>query len=161
MYDAKSERYSSYVRLFVADVYRGLRGHLPFYYLTPAPVLLITRTLAHEVAHHLVATRGYIFEPGDSDHDEESLAEEYARRHLEKMKARRRYRFGRWLMNKLARLHYDSGVVYSSRRDYCAAAECWYMAWRLSPELSNVSEWYHLAREKCKGDMQSGSAGAG
>lgn len=161
MYHAKSERYSSYVRLFVEDIYRGLRGHLPFYHLTPTPVLLITGALAHEVAHHLAATRGYVFEPGGGMRDEESLAERYARGHVEKMRARRRYRLGLWLMKKLARLHYDSGIVYSSRRDYCAAAERWFMAWRLNPELSNVSEWYHLARERCDGRMPADSAGGG
>jgi hypothetical protein len=153
MYHARSEKYSSYVRLFVNEIYRGVRGHLPLYHLTPVPVLLITRVLAHEVAHHLAATRGYIFARGERGRNEESLADHFALRHLEKLKARPKYRFGFWLMGKLARVHYDSGVVYSSRRDYCAASECWFMAWRLNPELKDVSAWYHLAREKCKGGV--------
>jgi hypothetical protein len=35
------------------------------------------------------------------------------------------------------------------------------MAWRLDPELSNVAEWYHLARERCNGRMPADYAGAG
>ena len=95
------------------------------------------------------ATCGYIFRRGEDVSDEESLATGYARKHLEKMRAQWRYRFGCWLMKQLAELHYSSGVAYSSKQRYCEAADCWYMAWNLNPNLEDVSDWYHLAREKC------------
>ena len=160
-YHAKKKEVSSYIALSIGDIYRGVRGHLPFYALTPLPVLCISRTLSHEVAHHLIATHGYVFEPGEDLSDEESLANRYAQKHVEKMRACWRYRFGLWLMKQLAELHYSSGVVHSSKQRYCEAADCWYMAWNLNPKLKSVSEWYHAAKEKCKNEKQPGFIGTG
>lgn len=161
LYHSRTEEVASYIALSIGDIYRGVRGHLPFYEFTPIPVLCMSRALAHEMAHHLIATRGYIFKPGEEVSDEESLANRYAQKHLEKMQRRWRYRFGFWLMKQLAELHYSSGAVYSSKQRYCEAADSWYMAWNLNPKLKNVSEWYHLAREKCVSGRESGSVGAG
>ena len=154
-YHSKGEYRPCEIVLFVRDIYCGV---MPFFYLTSVPVLQITQTLAHEVAHHLVATRGYIFELGEDTSDQESLAERYARSILDKMRKSWRYKIAQWMLKQLADIHYSSGVVHSSKQRYCEAAKCWYEAWHLNPKLENVDEWYWLAKEECEKQGNSGDA---
>ena len=149
-YFARTKKYSSYVVLFVKNIYCSLIPHFPFYNLTAVPVLCLSKTLAHEIAHHLFATRGYIFTPREKRGDEEKLCEEYAERHLQRLQKKWRYKIGFRLLNWLAELHYSTGIVYSSKKKYCEAADHWYLAWNLNPKLENVRPRFHLAMEECK-----------
>jgi len=61
-YSRQYKNRAAAISLHITDILRGVPG---FYWLTPVPTILITLTLAHEVGHHLVAKRGYIFKKGD------------------------------------------------------------------------------------------------
>ena len=159
-YYFKTEEEPPFILLFINSIYRSLRL-FPFIHYTVIPSLCISRTLAHEIGHHLIAIRGYVFNQGEDTSDQEVLANQYARNHLEKMRSRFRYRFGFWLMKQLAELHYSAGVVYSTKQKYCEAADCLYKAWDLNPKLENVAEWYHLAREKCHSNKESSTNNTG
>jgi hypothetical protein len=78
------------------------------YWYTPASTLNICYTLAHEVGHHLIATRGYVFEKTESYSDDE-IEEEFCNRYAfvvtKRMLKRYYYRFGDWLLRDLAGWH--------------------------------------------------------
>jgi hypothetical protein len=83
-YYLKTKKYDSYIVLFINAIYYSL-DDLPFYGFTSVPALCISKVLAHEVAHHLIATRGYAIKPGEDVTNQELLADLYAQRHLEKL----------------------------------------------------------------------------
>lgn len=143
----------SYILLFVQEIYRGIPA---IYAMTPVPTLRIARTLAHEVAHHLVSQRGYVFQPGEKRSDEERHANNYAAGVLQNMKKRWWYRLGQKLINDLAHTHYVFGVEEWKRQEYCAASDRWFKAWDLNPELENeVKDWYWQAKERCAAEKRS------
>ena len=55
-----ARRLASHV-LYVASLYRGIPK---VYWLSPVITLQLARILAHEVGHHLIKQRGYVFERG-------------------------------------------------------------------------------------------------
>src|SRR5258705_1192811 len=64
--------------LYINDLYRGVPA---IYRWTTVQTLNICYTLAHEVAHHLVARRGYVFQPSERvphDENEEEDCNRYA-----------------------------------------------------------------------------------
>ena len=71
------------VVLYARDVYFGIPKLL---LLSPMATLKVARTLAHEVGHHVRATRGYIYKlwekykpwDGVRDPSEEKMADAYA-----------------------------------------------------------------------------------
>ncbi len=148
-YYLKTKEYDSYILLFINAIYYSL-DEFPFCEFTSVPALCISKTLAHEVAHHLIATRGYAIKSGEDITDQESLADLYAQRHLDELCKQGRFRFAFWLMKQIADLHYSVGSVYATKHKYCNAADSWFKAWLLNPKLENVGAWYHLAKEKCK-----------
>ena len=48
--------------LYVVSLYRGIPK---VYWLSPVITLQLARILAHEVGHHLIKQRGYVFERGE------------------------------------------------------------------------------------------------
>src|SRR5262245_23410308 len=77
-YSAKTSSTSANITLYIPAIYRSLPT---IYLFSPVPTLVLTRIIAHEVAHHLMASRGYIFKRGEYIKDEkaeEKLAESYA-----------------------------------------------------------------------------------
>ena len=146
VYKAKEEVYSSYILLLLRYIYLGIPSIFAF---TPVPTFLITKTLAHEVAHHLIATRGYVFQRSEDISDKESLANRYAESVLQKMRKRWYYRLGERLIKEHAETHYVFGIQEWKHERYCEAADRWYKAWRLNSQLENVVEWYFDAKEKC------------
>ena len=136
----------AYINLYVGDIYRGIPSALR---LTTAPTLLIGHTLAHEVGHHLIASRGYVFQPGEKySHDqiEEEFCNRYAFGVTQRMKGRRLYRAGAWALNKLARWHYGFGALELREKRYQRAAERFYMAFHLDPGREDALYWYERAK---------------
>lgn len=146
-YKARQGDRPSYVLLFVRYVYEGIPA---LYWLTPVITWRMTRTLAHEVAHHALAQRGYIFHPGEDEKDEEALAERYAAEVLDRMAKRWHYRLARWVIRDLAETHYILGIVAWKSQRYCKAADKWFKAWNLNPNLDEVANWYYHARKLCE-----------
>lgn len=149
-YGPQKGRLPSYVLLLTQYVYLGIPA---FYSVTPVPTLRIVKTLAHEVAHHLIATRGYVFQPGEDLSDQESLANRYAAGVLQDMMKRWHYKLGRWLINDLAETNYAFGAIEWQKQRYCAAADRWHKAWALNPELEDIADLYWQAKDMCDGEQ--------
>jgi hypothetical protein len=135
------------ITLNIRIIYRGVPR---LYWLLPIPTLLIARTLAHEVAHHLIARRGYAC-PDDRrkariKKDEEMAADRYAYTVNMTMRRRWYYRFAAWAIKHLSEWHYNHGMLAWKGAKYGEAAEHWFSASMLDP--SNRQAWYGYARAK-------------
>src|SRR2546425_11050083 len=62
LYVRREQLSPAHIKLFVKDLYRGVPK---MYWLTPVVTLVAAQTIAHEVGHHLIAERGYVFEKGE------------------------------------------------------------------------------------------------
>lgn len=136
----------AYIMLYVQTIYRTIPSWLRW---SPVPTLRIVRTLAHEVAHHLIATRGYVNQPGEETEDEESLADGYADKTLKRMVKRWPYRLGQWYFKERASWHYIFGSLDWRQQKYEAAANRFLDAWNLDPSHKSAAYWYWRARERC------------
>lgn len=135
-----------YIMLYARPIYRGIPFLLRW---STAPVLCILRTLAHEVAHHLMATRGFVFHDGEDITDKEGLAERYAASVEQRAITRWRYKLGRFWLKELAGCYYAFGSVDWGHKNYCTAARYFFDAWHLDPEHELASYWYWRAKEMC------------
>jgi hypothetical protein len=135
------------IKLFVNDICRGIPR---IYWPTPVLTLRMSRILAHEVAHHLVAIRGYVFQPReqlDKPEYEEEFADRYAFGVLKRMKARWYYRLAHRATKNLANAHYGFGAADWKARKYQEAASHWYIAWVLNPDLEDAHYWWRRAKQ--------------
>lgn len=120
------------------------------YWLTPAPTILIAITLAHEVGHHILAKRGYIFRQEErykKRYDKEKQCDAYAYKVVSRMRFRWFYRFGLWCIKDLADWHFIFGIHAWRDKKYKEAAENWRKAWMLDSERQDASYWYWRAVE--------------
>jgi hypothetical protein len=113
----------------------------------PIFTLRLARSLAHEVAHHLQATRGYIFAHNESD-DEEALADYYAKEVIYQMTENWRYRFAGLVLKEIASWHFAFGQVDWKQKHFSDAANHFFAAWDLDREHSKASRWYWRAKEE-------------
>lgn len=141
----------AYVVLYARPIYRPLPSSL---WWSTIPTLRILRTLAHELAHHLVATRGYVFQKGEDITDEESLASRYAESAVEKATQRWLYKLGQRCLKEIAGWHYAFAAVDWRQKKYKAAAERFYNAWSLDPEQEEAAYWYWRAKEMCDSESR-------
>ncbi|HJQ24949.1 MAG TPA: hypothetical protein VKA60_13610 [Blastocatellia bacterium] len=136
----------AHIMLVMNSIYWGVPS---IYWRTGVPTLLIARNLAHEVAHHLVAKRGYIFEHNErrkKDTYEEVMADSYAAGVIRNMQRRWYYRLAQWLIKDLADHHYIAGMLDWKEENYKAAAEHWHKAWCLNRDLKEAWYWYERAK---------------
>ena len=147
LYSASDGHTVSCITLNIGDIYRLV----PFAYRwTTVPTLLITHSLAHEVAHHLAATRGYVLKRGENRRHceyEEVAANRYAFHVVKEMEKRWYYRVGRWMINDLANHHHALAVLDWREKNYEKSAYHWYRAWCLKPELDEAAYWYLRAKQ--------------
>jgi len=138
----------AHVILYVRDLYRGI----PFlYWWTTVPTLNISYTLAHEVGHHLIAKRGYIFQPGEKykhDDNEEDFCNHYAFSVTQKMMKHWYYRFGMWGLKDLADWYYIFGCLDWKEKKYKKAAERFYICFHLDRNREDALNWYRRAKEE-------------
>jgi tetratricopeptide (TPR) repeat protein len=147
LYSAETNDTVSCITLNLGDIYRPIPR---VYRWTTVPTLLITRTLAHEVAHHLAATRGYVFKRGENHEHreyEEVVANRYAFYVIERMQGRWYHRLGKWLIRDLADHHYIQGMLDWKEGKYKNAVKHFYRACRLNPDLDEAAYWYWRARQ--------------
>ena len=134
----------AYVMLYARPIYRPIPM---FLWWSTVPTLRILSTLAHEVAHHLIAKRGYVFDQAEPVTDEETLANQYSASVLQKTRARLSYRLGQSCLKELAAWRYAFATVDWRKKNYKAAAEGFYDTWNLNPEHKEANYWHWRARE--------------
>lgn len=137
----------THIVLYMQDIYRAIPK---IFAITSVPTLLIAHTLAHEVAHHLIRGRGYVFEPTEMVSNfeiEEEMANRYAFSVIRRMTSHWYYRLGSWMIRKLASLQYVRGQADWRQKKYAAAAERWYETWLLDPNRQDAVLWYSKAKQ--------------
>lgn len=124
-------------------------------YLSPMPIVIVARMLAHETAHHLVATRGYVFLPGEKYPKysarpgiEEEIANRYAFFVVQRMLEKWRFRFGAYLMSSFSDYYYGLAMAAWEAKNYSSSAENWYKSWLLNSERHEAVEWFWHSRRK-------------
>lgn len=135
------------IALHIPDIFRGMPS---IYWITTVPTILITSTLAHEVGHHLIAKRGYIFRKGESlkrGFGVEHLCDSYANNAIARMRQRWHYRIGQWAIKDLAETHYIRAVIHWKHKEYKEASEHFYKSWSLNPENQDSYDWHWKARQ--------------
>lgn len=143
------------INLFVRDLYRGIPK---IYWLTPVVSIVVTQTLAHEVGHHLIAERGYVFEQGEKVQPaeyEEEMAHRYSYQVVKKMKKGWYYKLAFWAIKDLAGWHYVQAMLNWRDGKYRQAAQGWYKSFTLDPDREDAIYWYKrakeaVAEEKCR-----------
>lgn len=133
--------------LYIGSLYRGIPK---FYWLTPVITLQVARILAHEVGHHLIDSRGYVFQKGErvAPHEyEEELANRYSFSVRKRMLQRWYYRAADWLTRDLAGWHYAIGISEWRDGRYEQAASRWQTTVCLDPNRTDADYWYYEAKK--------------
>lgn len=142
----------------------GLRYQIPLVgFLSPMPVVVIASILAHETAHHLKETRGYVFLPGEKYPEysarpgiEEEMANRYAFLVVQRMLVKWRYRFGAYLMNSFSNYYFGLAMAAWEAKDYRGSAEKWHKSWLLNSERQEAVEWFWHSKRKLGNERESG-----
>ena len=138
------------IALYIGSLYRGIPK---IYWLSPVVTLQLARTLAHEVGHHLICERGYVFQRGerlDQSEYHEELAERYSFSVRKRMQQWWYYRFGDWLTRDLADWYWVVGSLDWRDGFYDRAAYKWITAFTLDPNRTDALQWYAQAKAKAK-----------
>jgi len=122
-YEFKTKDRNAQVVLYAGDVYFGVPK---IFAGTSMATLKMARTLAHEIGHHVIATRGYIYKPsekyrpwtGVNDPYEEAMVCAYASDVIDRMLGNWRYKFGKFLTRKLSSALYRAGLQEYSDGNY-------------------------------------------
>jgi hypothetical protein len=133
------------IALYIATIYQGIPKA---YWLSPVITLRLAHVLAHEVGHHLIQERGYVFARGErfnEDEYEEEFANRYSFSVRKRMFSRWYYRFGDWLRRDLADWYWVLGGLDWKDGCYERAAAKWRLAFSLDPNRVEASQWYHAA----------------
>ena len=115
----------------------------------PITTLYFARIVAHEAAHHLAATRGFIFaehEPTRLGVFEEEMANRYSFAVVKRMKERWYYRMAEKLLRHFSKVHFLEGQQHWKRGQHARAADSWYKAWLLDLENQEASLWFLKAK---------------
>ena len=128
--------------LHIPDVYKGIPT---FLWWTTVPTLLIAKVLAHEVAHHIRFTRGYILSRNETFKrlwQEEAAADRYAFELITRMRKKWSYWLGHEAILVTADTYYRLGVNRWKERNYAAAASYWEKVMRLDSDHTYAAHWY-------------------
>ena len=145
LYLGKHKNQPAQINLYVRNVYRGIPAFLE---LTPIPTLVIAYNLAHEVGHHLICTRGYVFQPTEVfKHKEvvEEFCDRYAVSIVKKMMVKWRYRISRWIIKRLAGWHLGMGSFDDGLKKQTQAAEHFLTAFHLDNNREDALYLYRRA----------------
>lgn len=155
MYLRKEKNRSAQILLFANDIYFGIPKVL---FASPVATLKIARTLVHEVAHHVIASRGYIYEPserykpwnGPRNPDEEKMADRYAAEVTDRMARHWLYKLGKLSTLILSHRLYQAGLKDYSDENYRAAASRLARAHSLNLANEDAGQSFRHAMEKLK-----------
>lgn len=151
-YASRERSEQSHIVLYIHEIYRSLPRIL---WWSSLPTLRIVRTLSHEVAHHLAATKGHVLGSDENGKDEESVANKYANNVLARMQSKWFNRLGQRCLKEIAEWHYVFGIADWRAKKFVNAADSFYKAWDLDPSNEEANYWYWRAREmlKATGDV--------
>ena len=146
--------------LYAHDVYDGIPKLLM---ASPVATLKLGRTLAHEIGHHVIATRGYIYQPwekykpwnGVRNPYEEEMAEAYASDAMQKMIRHWPYKLGKLMARFLSNFLYQAGLQDYWDGHYQSAASLQDRAFSLNRENEDAGQCYRHAMEKLKHETPS------
>ncbi|SRR6266404_4156871 len=143
------------VVLFANDLYFGIPKLLM---ASPMATLEVASTLAHEVGHHVIATRGYIYKPwekykpwdGIRNPYEEEMADAYASDVMERMLEHWPYKLGKLMARMLSTFLYKAGIQEYWDGNYKSSASLQARAETLNPENEDAGQCFRHAMEKLK-----------
>lgn len=126
-YSRKTQNQPAQIVLYANDVYFGIPKVLM---ASSVARLRLADRLAHEVGHHVIATRGYIYKPwekykpwdGITNPYEEKMADAYASDVIQGMLGHWRYRLGKLIARMLSTWLYKAGIEGYFRENYQSAA---------------------------------------
>lgn len=133
------------IELYIEPIFSGIPK---FLWWSSVPLILIVRTLAHEVAHHQHMGLGNQSLCVGENEDPEVVANRYAENTLGQMEKKWRYRLGFWWLKKLAEWHYVKGIVDAQATRYESAMNHFHHAWNFNPQLDHVAAYFWSAKEK-------------
>ncbi|HEV7473478.1 MAG TPA: hypothetical protein VGN90_05480 [Pyrinomonadaceae bacterium] len=141
--------------LYARDVYFGIPR---LFMASSVARLRLAAKLAHEVGHHVIATRGYIYDrsekykpwKGVRDPYEEKMADAYAADVTQRMLRHRHYRLGRSLARMLSSFFYRVGLKKYFAGNYQSAASFWSRAHTLDSKNEDAGQYFRHAMEKLK-----------
>jgi len=149
-YSPKNENGDASILLSVEDTYFPI-PHIA--YFSPIPILYIASIIGHEVGHHLIATRGFVFTPNERFGDyyrspgiEEEFANRYAFDVVSKMKLRPTFKFAQWAMHTFSDVYYGLATAQCRNSDFRKAAKSWHKCWLLNRERHEALQWFWQTR---------------
>jgi hypothetical protein len=148
VYCRKHEGKPAFICFFLKALYSPLWEVIRF---RPMTTLYFSRFVGHEVGHHLIATRGFVFAPDEkyeSDVYEEEMANRYAFQVVQRMKSKWYYRLADRVLKFFSKVHFEDGRQNWKKEKYAAAASSWYKAWLLDHDNEKASELYWQAKLK-------------
>lgn len=138
-----------FITLYIDELYYPI-PYLAYY--SPMTTLLIAKTLAHEVAHHLVRTKGYIFSHDEkypsyerSPEYEEEMATRFAFETVRKMKKKLIYKLGAYMMKSISEWYYAVAVAKWDNKNYKATLDYCWKAFLLNNDSKEAINGYWLA----------------
>jgi len=146
-YNEQTETDCAGIVLHMPDLCYGIPR---FLWWTTVPTLLIAKVLAHEVAHHLQVTRGYISSLNENfkrDWQEEAAADRYAFDLIRRMRQKWSCWLGHEVIDITAQAYYRLGVKSWEEKNYAKAASYWYKVMRLDSDHTYAAHWYWRALE--------------
>ena len=154
-YSRRIRNQTAHVVLYSDDIYFGIPKLLM---ASRICTLKIARTLAHEIGHHVIATRGYIHQPsehyqpwtGIRDPHEEEMADQYAAEVMNRMLTSWRNRFSRLLAQMLSIFLYKAGIQDYWDGNYESSARLEFRARAINPDNVEAGQCYRHAMEKLK-----------
>lgn len=155
----KGNKHKTHINLYTRDAYIGIPSLLKF---TPIATLRIGHIIAHEVAHHIISEKGYIYEPTEkykykasktADKHEEVMCDKYAFEVLRRMFANWYYNLGRLLTQKLSNLLFEGGIKWWKEQNYKKAAYYWFYAYCADPGNADAASAWHKAKEMLTSKM--------
>jgi len=126
--------------------------------------LTITSTLAHEIGHHLIATRGFIYKQGEKykpwrsgtfDPYEEKMADAYAEEVVQRMCRSWYYKLGKVMARKLSSILFEVGIAQHRNGNYERAAYWEFQAFMINPDNLDAGQSYRHDMEKVVSNQQT------
>jgi hypothetical protein len=151
-YVRKNSYADTHINLYTRDLYLGIPLLLK---MTPAETMRIAFTLAHEVGHHLVTKRGYIFAQNEMygaygvyNKHEEKMCDTYARDVTRRACKNWWFNLGRWLNKILSNLYIEFGAIAFEKQNYEKAAGYWFRAYHADESKVEAAAGYKQAIAK-------------
>ena len=144
---SESSRSLATIELYLDPIIDGIPK---IFWLSTVPMILITKTLSHEVAHHLHLDRKRSVLSKLKTKDPEEVAKQFAAKILLQMRNSWKYFIGFWLIKELAFYYYCQGIFAFEKHKYSLSANHYFNAWRLDTTLYEVAERHWAAKEREK-----------